>query len=417
MHEIIEWIRLQIQTNQFFGAAAFASIAAAVFAYAKDLPKWLWDRIMVLTTYRVTVYQTEELYDYIMMWIRDNHKSKARNVEYTTRAASYEDNQFALEKTEVEEKGKAKEIREIPVEDFFYLRKYGRLLRISFGRDKLENANNLKSVYLKHFTVRGVFASRAIRRLMTEINETYGNRKRDPNLYITNGHYFRHIGSITGKPLSQIIINKALKESIITDINTWKDSKGEYIRRGIAHKRGHCYFGPPGTGKTSLSKAIAIEYQMDVYLVNLNNVDGDDDLIGMFREIQPNSMILFEDIDAYFNGRNTMNEQSKVTFSGLLNALDGVSSLQGIFVAITTNHIEKLDPALIRPGRIDTLKEIGLATSEEASEYVSMFYNESHVVNLHKPISMSTVQNACLSNPTDAMEAIKMLEKNDENIS
>jgi chaperone BCS1 len=416
MHEIIEWIKIQMQTNQFFGAAAFASIAAAVFAYAKDLPKWLWERLMVLTTYRVTVYQTEELYDYIMMWIRDNHNSKARNVEYTTRAASYEENQFALETTDTE-KGKAKEIREIPVEDFFYLRKYGRLLRISFGRDKLENANNLKSVYLKHFTIRGIFASRAIRKLMNQINQTYGNRKRDPNLYITNGHYFRHIGSITGKPLSQIVINKALKESIITDINTWKDSKDEYLRRGIAHKRGHCYFGPPGTGKTSLSKAIAIEYQMDVYMVNLNNVDGDDDLIGMFREIQPNSMLLFEDIDAYFNGRTALNDQSKVTFSGLLNALDGVSSLQGIFIAVTTNHIEKLDPALIRPGRIDILREIGLATSNEASEYVSMFYNEPHTVELDAEISMSEIQNACLSNPNDATEAIKKLEKSFKNIS
>jgi mitochondrial chaperone BCS1 len=413
MQEIIEWTRLQIQTNQFFGAAAFASVLAGIFAYVKGFPNWLWDRILVYTMYRVTIYQTEELYDYIMMWMRDNHKSKTRNVEYTTRTASYDGNEYVKEGSASEtDKNQPKKIREIPIEDFFYLRKYGRILRISFGRDKLENANNLKSVYLKHFTIRGFFAARAIRKLIGEINQTYGQRKRDPNLYITNDHYFRHIGSISGKPLSQIVINNKLKQNIISDINTWKSSKDEYIRRGIAHKRGHCYYGPPGTGKTSLSKAIAIEYQMDVYMVNLNNVSGDDDLITMFREVQPNSMILFEDIDAYFDGRSSMNGKSNVTFSGLLNALDGVSALQGILVVITTNHLEKLDPALIRPGRIDKINEIGLATSVEASEYLSMFYNGNYSINLKENTSMCNIQNACLMNLDNVNGAIECLENN-----
>lgn len=406
IHEIIDWISVQIKTNQFFGAAAFASIAAALFASLKGVPGWLWDRFVILVSYKVTIYQTDELYDYVTFWIRDNHKSKARNVEYTTRSADDDD-----DITESRSGKKAKEIKEIPIEDFFYLRKYRRWLRISFGRDKLENANNLKSVYLKHYTFKGLFASRSIRKLISEINQHYGNVKREPRFYISRGHYFSYMQNITGKPLSQVVLNPKLKSDILNDVNMWRDSKDEYIRRGISHKRGHCYFGPPGTGKTTLARAIAIEYEMDVYNVNLNNIDGDDDMISMFTEINPNSILLFEDIDAYFDQRNAINKKSKVTFSGLLNALDGAINLNNVLIMFTTNHIEKLDPALLRPGRIDVIKEIGFATNVEVNEYMSMFYLKDIQIPFDCTTPMCNVQNVCLANPEDSDKAISTLQK------
>lgn len=407
--EIYNWIVEQIQTNQFFGAAAFASITAALFASLKGVPKWIWDRIMTLISYKVTIYQTDELYDYITYWIRDNHKSKARNVEYSTRSAD-SDNDYITEESTSKGK-KAKDIKEIPIEDFFYLRKYGRWIRISFGRDKLENANNLKSVYLKHYTFKGIFASRSIRKLIKEINEHYGNVRKDPRFYISRVHYFSYMQNITGKPLSQVVLNANLKNEILNDITTWRDSKDEYIRRGISHKRGHCYFGPPGTGKTTLARAIAMEYEMDVYNVNLNNIDGDDDMVSMFSEINSGSILLFEDIDAYFDKRDAINKKSKITFSGLLNALDGAINLNNVLVIFTTNHIENLDPALIRPGRIDVIKEIGFATNAEVNEYMSMFYLKDIKIPFDITTPMCNVQNVCLANPNNSEMAIQTLQK------
>jgi len=408
-HDLFEWISTQIRTNQFFGAAAFASVAAALFASLKGVPKWIYDRIVLLISYKVTIYQTDELYDYITSWISDNHKSKARNVEYSTK--SVDDGNYPLEEEDTRVGKKAKEIKEIPIEDFFYMRKYGRWIRISFGRDKLENANNLKSVYLKHYTFKGIFASRSIRKLIREINEHYGNIKREPRFYISRGHYFSYMQTIKGKPLSQVVLNGPLKDSILKDITTWRDSKEEYNRRGIAHKRGHCYFGPPGTGKTTLARAIAIEYEMDVYNVNLNNIDGDDDMLSMFAEVNPNSILLFEDMDAYFDMREKVNKDSKITFSGLLNALDGAISLNNVLIIITTNHIEKLDPALLRPGRIDLIKELGFAKTAEAEEYLSMFYLKDIKLDFDIETSMCNIQNVCLANPDDSDKAISTLQK------
>lgn len=410
IQDLFSWIHTQIQTNQFFGAAAFASIGAALFAVLKDVPKQIYNRILILITYKAVIYQTDELYDYILLWVRDNHKGKARNVECTLEnkiSESHEDKLMLTSATP----GKTKEIKEIPIEDFFYMRKYGRFLKFSSGREKLENANNLKSVYLKSFTIKGIFASKAVRRILREINEQYGVTQKIPKYYASSYDYFYSLVDIKGKPLSEVIINKKLKKEIISDIETWSKSREEYVRRGIAFKRGHCFYGPPGTGKTTLAKAIALEYGMDIYSLNLRSVKNDEDLMTMLGRISANSILLFEDFDSHFVGRESTDPESKVTFSGLLNAIDGVIPLDDVLIIITTNHIEKLDQALLRPGRIDVVKEIGYATSTEASEYVSMFYNAQYTVKLSKPISMTNVQNACLANPQDPKLAIVQIEK------
>lgn len=407
--ELYNWIADQMKTNQFFGAAAFASIAAAVFASLKGVPKWIWDRLVTLVSYRVVIYQTDELYDSVTLWIRDHHKSKARNVEYST-GNLYADSSERLILSE-ENDGGPREILEIPIEDFFYMRMYGKWIRVSFGRDKLESASNLKSVYLKHYTFKGIFASRAIRKLISEINTKYAPSEKEPRFFVSQTNYFAYMQNLTGKPLSQVVLNSELKSAIITDIDQWRDSKSEYERRGIAHKRGHCYHGPPGTGKTTLARAIAIEYGMDVYNVNLNNVDGDDSLIRMCTEIRRKSILLFEDIDAYFENRKTVSKKSQVTFSGLLNALDGAVNLRSVFIIITTNHVDRLDPALLRPGRIDMIHELGFAKTPEVNEYLSMFYLKDIKLDFEIETSMCNIQNACLANTDDPVTAINEIRK------
>jgi chaperone BCS1 len=131
----------------------------------------------------------------------------------------------------------------------------------------------------------------------------------------------------------------------------------------------------------------------------------------MFSEVRPNSILLFEDIDAYFKGRSQINTKSKITFSGLLNSLDGALQLNGVLVILTTNHLENLDPALLRPGRIDLVKEIGFAGREEVEEYLQMFYLQEIKIPFEISTPMCNVQNVCLENPENPELAIKELEK------
>jgi chaperone BCS1 len=84
----------------------------------------------------------------------------------------------------------------------------------------------------------------------------------------------------------------------------------------------------------------------------------DDDLNRALNDAPSHSIILLEDIDAVFVKREAVSEggrrhRRQVTFSGLLNALDGVRSQEGQIVFLTSNHKDSLDPALLRPGRAD----------------------------------------------------------------
>ena len=199
-------------------------------------------------------------------------------------------------------------------------------------------------------------------------------------------------------------------ESIFIQNNTMNAIKREienfirieklYRECDIPYRKGILLYGPPGTGKTSFVKAIAYEYQMSVYMININDSTiNDDTIIDMINSIggSGNRILLFEDIDSAFskkeeikfgkkeeielydnvnndddknidvkqnnNNKNKIrnNMQTKyLTYSGLINALDGVLSNQhGVITIMTTNYLNKLGDALIRPGRIDHKYELG----------------------------------------------------------
>src|SRR6516165_7419974 len=86
------------------------------------------------------------------------------------------------------------------------------------------------------------------------------------------------------------------------------------------------------------------------------------------------TLLLIEDVDCVFKDQRTTTAESGVTLSGLLNALDGVSSRDGRVLFMTTNHPERLDPALIRPGRVDLKIELGYATPDQARRLFLWFY-------------------------------------------
>lgn len=115
-------------------------------------------------------------------------------------------------------------------------------------------------------------------------------------------------------------------------------------------------WGPPGTGKTSFILAIAGKLNLNICPLNLTDSSIDDDtLCTLLSNLPKRSCVLLEDVDAIFVDRDSVNKDNKcnVSFSGLLNALDGVRSTDGRILFMTTNHKEKLDEALLRPGRAD----------------------------------------------------------------
>ena len=144
---------------------------------------------------------------------------------------------------------------------------------------------------------------------------------------------------------------------------------------GIPWRRGYLLYGPPGTGKTSAAFALAGELRLKLCALSLTNPKLNDNVMAdLLQRTPPRSLILIEDIDAFFNARAKQDTQIQISFSGLLNALDGVGAQEGRIVVLTTNHRERLDAALIRPGRIDLEIELGNATAAQLAGLLARFY-------------------------------------------
>lgn len=183
------------------------------------------------------------------------------------------------------------------------------------------------------------------------------------------------------RPLESVVLDNDKAQMLMDDMNNFKDSASWYISKGVPYRRGYMLHGPPGTGKTSFTQAIAGAMNMNVCYLNLsgNKID-DDDLNRFLNQAPKNSIILLEDIDGIFVERESVTGQRRgrhVTFSGFLNALDGVRSQEGAIIFMTTNHIEKLDPALLRPGRCDVTVKLDNASHTQMKFMYQRFFEDA----------------------------------------
>lgn len=184
------------------------------------------------------------------------------------------------------------------------------------------------------------------------------------------------------RPLDSVILDQGVKERIVEDVKDFLASGSWYQDRGIPYRRGYLLYGPPGTGKSSFIQALAGELNYDIAILNLSERGlVDDRLAYLLSVIPPRTLVLLEDVDAAFGNRRVQTDEdgyrgANVTFSGLLNALDGVASAEERIVFLTTNHVERLDEALVRPGRVDMTVRLGEATAYQVVKLWDRFYGD-----------------------------------------
>lgn len=164
-----------------------------------------------------------------------------------------------------------------------------------------------------------------------------------------------------------LAIDPGLKKEIMSDLDRFVRRKDLYRRVGRAWKRGYLLYGPPGTGKSSLIAAMANYLKFDIYDLELTNVKRDSDLRKLMLRTANRSILVIEDIDctvelpdrtmAASGGGAPFHwpRDNQFTLSGLLNFIDGLWSSCGDerIIIFTTNNKDRLDPALLRPGRMD----------------------------------------------------------------
>lgn len=201
------------------------------------------------------------------------------------------------------------------------------------------------------------------------------------------------------RPLSTVVLDEAQKQAFIDDIKEYLHPRTRrwYSNRGIPYRRGYLLHGPPGTGKTSLCFAASGLLGLTLYLLSLNSKSLDEDsLMSLFSELPRRCIVLLEDVDSAgitqkraeddsasavlvekdkSSTEEKESEKKGVSLSGLLNVIDGVAASEGRILVMTTNHAEKLDPALLRPGRVDMTIAFGYADRDAMRELFSAIYS------------------------------------------
>uniref|UniRef100_A0A8C2Q845 Mitochondrial chaperone BCS1 n=1 Tax=Cyprinus carpio TaxID=7962 RepID=A0A8C2Q845_CYPCA len=197
-------------------------------------------------------------------------------------------------------------------------------------------------------------------------------------------------------------------------------------KKCIPYRRGYLLYGPPGCGKSSFITALAGELGYSICLMSLSDRSLSDDRLNHLLSVAPQqSIILLEDVDAAFVSRELLTTENplayqgmgRLTFSGLLNALDGVASSEARIVFMTTNFIERLDPALVRPGRVDLKQYVGHCSHWQLTQMFRRFYPQEsaaeaerfaeQALTAHTELSAAQVQGHFMLYKTDPAGSIK----------
>jgi chaperone BCS1 len=283
------------------------------------------------------------------------------------------------------------------------------------------------------------------------------------------GSNWEHQATRPSRPLDTVSLDEVQKRLVVGDINEYLHPATArwYAARGIPHRRGYLFYGAPGTGKTSLSFALAGIFGLSIYCTSLSEKEmTESELASLFSQLPRRCLVLLEDIDSagirrdetaddvdsddesyadadpdeetepkpVLKKKDTMSlskrlsqitrtstdttssetsssggftkvlataskkkaakaakaaksakalEDEKTTggnisLAGLLNIIDGAASHEGRVLIMTTNYPEKLDSALIRPGRVDLQIKFTLATHDQIRAIFTRMYSTEH---------------------------------------
>ncbi|KAJ7654493.1 P-loop containing nucleoside triphosphate hydrolase protein [Mycena polygramma] len=359
----------------------------------------------VIASFWITAHfdENDSSYDWMMVWLsKQGSWAKAREVEISTRSFGLNTSAVMVPGEEDDKELSLLDSRKLAylpsaslTYSMWYHRRYMSVTRIQaqtgyYGQKE-------ETLQISIFTR----SHRVLNELLLEAKKEYmAAEEHSISIYVSDiNNSWRHVASRPKRNINSIILDPGVSELLVDDARDFLESKAWYAARGIPFRRGYLLYGAPGSGKTSIISSIAGELGLDVYIVSLSRAGLDDSALSELISNLPEKCIaLMEDIDAAFTqslnrdavsgpaniaaddgkppppGAPPAPSTSRLSLSGLLNALDGVAAQEGRILYATTNKYTALDPALCRPGRMDIHVEFNLASKYQAQKLFYSFY-------------------------------------------
>ena len=366
--------------NQFASGGLLLMLIGSVGVFLRSLPEHLWSLLVRQTTMTITVKDDDAAFQWVKEWfLEQNFLKRVRRVDLDTTLRGSE---MAL----------------IPAPGMHFFWHQGRPFWVRLTRSEDTKGRSQRRVESLTFQTLGR-KQLFLKGFVAEIVACHHRKDREASSLHIYNDYWACVQAYSPRLLDSVILKSAEKERLVEDLKKFRAARQRYRRIGVPYHRGYLLYGPPGTGKTSLVSGLAAAFGMSIYAVNLTDMN-DRSLKSAINDVPENSVILFEDIDCMRAGHrrgernlpqegvvssdNAKPDRFGVTLSGLLNVLDGFHAPENVIFVMTTNDIEALDPALLRPGRIDYKLFLGKAAAEQKIELYRRFFPAASISEAEK---------------------------------
>lgn len=248
-----------------------------------------------------------------------------------------------------------------------------------FSKSMLDNKNEVEEKLQLTFLTRN---KKYIDLFVTEGAKAF-EKENCIRVYAQSQEYWESAIFFSKRKMETVFVNNNIKETLVSKIKQFIENRQWYEDRGIPYKLCILLHGKPGSGKTSLVKALASNFEKDIYYMSDTKQATSHTLANIDKK---SSIVLLEDIDSMHDLKardedDAKTETTKQVLHNILNMFDGFKTPEGAIFILTTNHIEHLDPAIFRPGRVDMLIEMNELEKDSMIEMFNAFYGTKHGVD------------------------------------
>lgn len=356
---------MKTEGNQFLSGGLVLGMLGGAVAMLRRVPSQLWGLFLRKCTISIDVMNTDDTFTWVMLWLHQlPYTKKARRLSFKY--------------------NKGKSFLTPSMGNHFFLW-HGRPVWTNWIDEDGKTASmGMYSGMMQtrqKITIRILGRSRKpIERMIEEAKKLVRVRSsRKLKLYRRAEGSDWDYELRDPRSLKTVFLPKSA-DGLLEDMQQFIGNKRWYRKRGIPYRRGYLFYGPPGTGKSSAALAFASELKLPLYTLNLGSIKEDIVLERCICNIDTSSpvVLLIEDIDTAVPSRKGNRDKNLFNLGTLLNAMDGVAARENVILIVTTNKKDSLDPALVRPGRIDKLVEFGLASTDQIRAATQLFFPEGN---------------------------------------